>query len=369
MPDRQLDVLVIGGGQAGLASGYHLKRAGLAFLIVEAEPRVGDSWRKRYRSLTLFTPRQFSQLPGLALEGDPQGYPSRDEFASYLESYATRFSLPVETRAQVVRLTFGSGRFRARLSDGREVCARQIVVATGGFQRAMRPGISVGFADVVQLDAGSYRGPGDVPAGRVLVVGDGASGRDIAVELAATHETLLAVGKPRRLFPERILGKSVWWWLKVLGLMRVGAGSFLGRLMRKADPFPDRNRNVAAMKAAGVRLVPRLVKAQGRRATFAEGSGTEVDAVVWCIGYRDDFDWLEIPEAKDSAGRILHEQGVSPVAGLYFAGRPWQRNRASALVMGVGADAEAIVTRIKPAAATYRAATSSAAFTSAATRS
>ena len=343
-----LDVLVIGGGQAGLAAGYHLKRSRLDFRILEAAPRVGDSWRRRYRSLTLFTPRAFSQLPGLRLTGKPDGYPSRREFADYLEHYASTLGLPVDLNAEVLRLTKDEGEgFRARLGDGSEVSARAVIVATGAFQMPLRPAVSKGFAgDVVQLDARTYRGPEDVAAGRVLVVGDGATGRDIASELAATHETLLATGKPRRLFPERILGKSVWWWLRRLGLMRVGADSLLGRMMQRVDPFPDRDRSVAALQAHGVRLVGRLVAAQGRAASFADGTGIDIDAVVWSVGYRDDLDWIAIPAVTDDCGAPVHDGGVSPVRGLFFLGRPWQRNRASALVMGVGDDAEIIVDQV-----------------------
>ncbi|MER8550805.1 NAD(P)/FAD-dependent oxidoreductase [Mesorhizobium sp. M0976] len=347
MADGRLDVLVIGAGQAGLATGYHLKRRSLDFYIIEQSTRVGDSWRKRYESLTLFTPRAFSALPGLPLADDPDGYPSREEFADYLQDYAARWRLPVATSVRVVELTRDGGDFLAMLSDGSTARSRSVVVATGGFQNPTRPAIAAGFdASVVQFDPESYRNPQSTPPGRVLVVGDGASGRDISAELAATNDTFLAVGKPRRLFPERILGRSVWWWLKKLGLMRARSGSLPGRIMRRADPFPDRGRSLPALRAASVCIVPRLVGAEGRIAALADGTRIEVDAVVWAIGYRDDFNWLRVPEAKDADNKILYADGVSPVSGLFFVGRSWQRSRASALVMGAGDDAAAIVQRI-----------------------
>lgn len=347
MPDGTLDALVIGAGQAGLAMGYHLRRHGLEFHIVEQSLRIGDVWRNRYDSLTLFTPRALSALPGLPLAGDQEGYPSREEFAAYLEDYAARWQLPVVTGTRVVELTRDGADFLAGLSDGSMARSRSVVIATGGFQKPTRPAIAAGFdASVVQLDPETYKNPAGVPPGRILVVGDGASGRDIALELAATHETFLAVGKPRRLFPERILGRSVWWWLKTLGLMRAGPGSLLGRMMRRADPFPDRGRSLSALRTAGIRVMPRLVAAEGRTASFADGARLEVDAVMWAIGYGDDFDWLRTTGAKDAGGAIVQTQGVSPVPGLFYVGRPWQRNRASALVMGAGDDAEAIVQRI-----------------------
>jgi len=348
MPDDVYDVLVIGGGQAGLAAGYHLKRARLSFRILEAAPRVGDSWRRRYRSLTLFTPRAFSELPGLRLPGNPEGYPSRDEFADYLESYASAHGLSVDLDAEVVRLTRDDLGFRLRIRDGSEVSAKAVIVAAGAFRKPLRPGISKGLDEsVVQLDAEAYSGPEDVPPGKVLVVGDGATGRDIAVELAISREVILATGKPRKLFPERILGRSVWWWLSKLGLMRAGPRSFLGRLMRKSDPFPDRGRSIEALRSRGVQIVGRLVSSKDRTAAFEDRSRVEVGAVVWTVGYRDELDWIDIPGATDERGTPVHDGGVSPVRGLFFLGRPWQRNRASALVMGVGDDAEMVVDQVR----------------------
>jgi len=348
--DGRLDVLVIGAGQAGLATGYYLRRRGVDFRVVERSARIGDSWRIRYESLTLFTPRSFSALPGLPLPGDPDGYPSRKEFADYLEDYAARWRLPVLTGARIVELTWDGADFHAVLSDGIAARSRAVVIATGGFQNPARPPIAAGFdASIVQFDPETYRNPQGVPPGRVLVIGDGASGRDIAMELVATRETFLAVGKSRRLFPERILARSIWWWLRTLGLMRARPDSIPGRIMRGADPFPDRGRGLPTLRSAGIRILPRLVAAEGRTASFADGTRIAADSVVWATGYRDDFGWLRIPAAKDAERKVLHAEGASPVPGLYFVGRPWQRNRASALVMGVGDDAAAIVQRISPA--------------------
>lgn len=353
MPDDVYDVLVIGGGQAGLAAGYHLKRTRLSFRILEAAPRVGDSWRRRYRSLTLFTPRTFSELPGLRLPGDREGYPSRDEFADYLESYASAHGMPVDLNAEVVQLTRDNLGFRLRIRDGSEVSSKAVIVAAGAFRKPLRSVVSQGFnASVVQLDAEAYRGPEDVPPGKVLVVGDGATGRDIAVELAISHEVILATGKPRKLFPERILGRSVWWWLSKLGLMRVGPKSLVGRMMRESDPFPDRGRSIEALRSRGVQIVGRLVSSKDRTAEFDDGSRVEVGAVVWSVGYRDELDWIEIPRATDDQGAPVHDGGVSPVRGLFFLGRPWQRNRASTLVMGVGDDAEMVVDQVRRTMAT-----------------
>jgi putative flavoprotein involved in K+ transport len=347
----ETEVLVIGAGQAGLAAGFRLKRAGIAHVIVEALPRLGDVWRNRYASLTLFTPRRFSQLPGLDLAGDPDGYPSGTEFADYLGAYAAAHGLTVRTGVRVLRLG-KSQRFRADLSDGTRIDADRVVIATGGFQRALRPALAAGFGEgVVQLTAEDYRRPDQLPGGPVLVVGDGASGRDIAAEMAGSRPVLLATGKPRKLVPERLFGRSIWWWLDKTGLLRAAPSSLPGRIMRARDPFPDRDRSIAALVSRGVTLRPRLTGASGRTARFADGSGAEVAAVVWATGYRDDTAWVGIPGAVARDGSFAHREGVSPVPGLFFVGRPWQRNRASALVMGAGDDAGRIVQAIAAASA------------------
>ncbi len=198
--DTIIPVLVIGAGQAGLAAAYRLQQSGIDFCIVEGAGRIGDSWRKRYASLTLFTPRRFSALPGLGLDGDPEGYATRDEFADYLERYADFHRLAVSTGTGVEKLNRrADGMFAALLTTGEIVLAGSVIVSTGGFQRAVVPSVAAGLDEGVnQLTSETYREPSSVAPGTVLVVGDGASGRDIAAELAASHRVLLATGKPRR---------------------------------------------------------------------------------------------------------------------------------------------------------------------------
>jgi putative flavoprotein involved in K+ transport len=173
----------------------------------------------------------------------------------------------------------------------------------------------------------------------VLVVGDGATGRQIALELIANHEVLLAAGHPRRVSPERILGKSIFWWMDKLGILRASRESAVGRYLMKTDPFPGKALELKQLQRQGVDVVGRVAQAEGKRVSFADGKTTDVDAVLWATGYRDDTDWVEIPEAKDSRGNFVHQRGVSPVPNLYFIGRSWQWTRGSALFAGVGEDA------------------------------
>ena len=336
----ELDVLIIGGGQAGLAMGYHLKETPFRFRIVERHPRVGDSWRKRYASLVLFTPRAYSALPGLAVPGDPEGFPTKDEMADYLEAYAERFELPVAPGTGIRRLERADGGFRATTEAGEPIDSRAVVLATGAFQRPAIPPISKGLSDeVAQLTPEDYRTPGQLAAGRVLVVGDGATGRQIALELTDNHEVLLAAGRPRRVSPDRILGRSVFWWMDKLGILRASRESRIGRYLMKADPFPGKRLELDELRQRGVDVVGRVIEAVGKKVAFADGKAAEVDAVVWATGYRDDTDWVAISEAKDELGNFLHYRGISPLPSLCFVGRSWQWTRGSALFAGVGEDA------------------------------
>ena len=234
------------------------------------------------------------------------------------------------------------------MSDGGTLAATHVIVATGGFQAPVVPAIARGFgAQIPQLTPESFGAGESLPDGPVLVVGDGASGRDLAVQASASHPVMLATGKPRKLVPERVLGQSIWWWLRSLGLMRASSASFIGKALRRRDPFPDRDRGLASLARRGVELRPRLTAAEGDTAVFADGERRKVAAVVWAVGYRDRTDWIEIPGALGDDGRLLHDAGVSPVPGIAYVGRPWQRNRASALVMGAGEDARRIVESIR----------------------
>jgi putative flavoprotein involved in K+ transport len=337
---QTLDILIIGAGQASLALGYHLKKTSLRFQLVEGHRRIGDSWRKRYESLVLFTPRTYSALPGLSMQGDPEGYPTKDELANYLESYASHFALPVLVDTPICRLEPTDKVFRATTGTGETIDACAEVLATGAFQTPTIPPMARQLAaEVVQLTPESYTAPAQLPAGDVLVVGDGASGRQIARELAATHSVFLATGRPRRVSPERLLGKSIFWWMDKLGILRASRESRIGKYMMKTDPFPGKGLALKQLGLLGVRDVGRLLHADGKTVTFTSGETATVETVIWATGYHEQTDWIAIPEAKDAQGHLLHQRGVSPVSGLYVIGRSWQWTRGSALLTGVGDDA------------------------------
>ncbi|MBJ3783642.1 flavin-containing monooxygenase [Devosia sediminis] len=343
---KRLDVVVIGAGQAGLATGRLLADAGLDFAIFDAGDRTGDSWRRRYEGLTLFTPRVYSGLGGMAMAGEPTGYPDKDEFADYLEAYAARFRLPVEHRAVVASITRDSGgRFIVSGSGFDTIAADAVVMATGAFRDPIVPSWAAALpSEVAAMPAEEFGDGSHLPPGPLLVVGDGASGRDIAVLARPKREVVLATGRPRRLLPERLLGKSLWWWLDVTGLVRAPTRSLRGRAMRRSDPFPNRGRRALSdLAAEGIRIKPRATGVAAGMVGFADGSAVRPAAVVWAIGYKADWSLIEVENVLDGNCVVRHDDGISPVEGLYFVGLPWQRNRASGLVMGVSADAAVIV--------------------------
>jgi putative flavoprotein involved in K+ transport len=343
MTNSKLDVLIIGAGQAGLALGYHLAGTGLHFQLLESNGHIGDSWRKRYDSLTLFTPRAYSALPGLEMAGDQEGFAGRDEVAGYLEQYAQCFNLPVKTGvgvALLIRSYDSRYPYRAITTSGDCLEARAVVLATGAFQVPAIPKVAIGLSEeVAQFTTHNYKNPSDIPPGTVLVVGDGATGRDIANELAGSHKVILATGRRRKLIPARFLGKSSWWWLDKLGILTLPGESGLGQRIKEGDAFPNNGKTLKKLAKKGVQVLPRLKECHGNTVSFAGGETAQVDGVFWATGYRDNSDWVAIPEVKDEEGNFIHWHGLSPEAGFYHIGRPWQRSRGSSLIWGVGRDA------------------------------
>lgn len=207
---------------------------------------------------------------------------------------------------------------------------------------------------VTQLTPLTYRNPSSVPAGVVLVVGDGATGRQIALELAGSRRVVLATRKKRSLAPQRVLGRSLFWWLDHLGLLRITGNSRLGHRLRARDTLPRRDLADRYLRKAGVDLVPRLAAFDQASAIFSDSQRREVGSVVWATGYREDTTWVRIVDAVDPSGSFVETRGASPVPGLFFLGRPWQMTQGSALVTGVGADAQAIVSRVVTSLTTSR---------------
>jgi putative flavoprotein involved in K+ transport len=343
---RELDVAVVGGGQAGLAIGYHLRRQGRRFVIFERAAQLAPAWRERWESLTLFTPRRYSALPGLPFPGDPDGYPGRDEVVSYLERYAETFDLPVELESEVTTLEQDQeGRLRLT-AGGSRISPEQVVVATGPFQAPYVPKLAEQLADdVYQAHAVGYRRPADVPPRRTLVVGGGNTGYQIAKELSASRTVTLSVGSHQKPLPQRVLGRDLFWWLTKARLLDKNVESRLGRKLSMRETLIGSSPRELE-KRYGVELKPRLIGVDGRRARFEDGTDTEVDAVIWATGYRPDYSWVDLP-IFDERGRVRHRRGVTDAAGVYFLGLTWQYTRGSALIGFIKDDAEFIAGKVE----------------------
>jgi putative flavoprotein involved in K+ transport len=339
------DVVIIGGSQAGLAVGYHLAQRGLRFVILDAASETGHVWRSRWDSLTLFTPAQYSGLPGMAFPSPKDTYPSKDDVASYLQSYVSVFDLPVRLNAKVTSLSQRDRTYVVTAED-EEFRASQVVVATGPFQVPFIPPVAGDLDETVfQIHSADYLNPAQLPqGGRVLVVGGGNSGFQIAEELAATRKVDLAVGTRVPSLPQRLLDKDLFWWLSGIGFMKVSTDSRLGRKLAKRDVLIGSS--ARRLRRSGVTVRKRLASAAGRRAVFDDGSEQDFDAVVWATGYRSDFSWIDVPGVRDESGGIIHGRGVTDAPGLFFVGLTWQHTRGSALIGFVGDDAAFIAGHI-----------------------
>ena len=354
--DGRRDVVVIGGGQAGLAIGYFLAQQGRDFTILEAAEEPAAAWRQRWDSLKLFTSARYDALPGLPFPGDPQRYPNRDEVAAYLDEYARRFDLPVELDSEVRALRRTDGTDLLELDD-RTIGANQVVVATGPFQEPVVPPIS-GRLDpqVVQMHSTGYRSPNDVAEGRVLLVGGGNTGYQIAEELSGSHEVHISIGSPQKPLPQRILGRDLFWYLDKTGLIRKARDTRIGRRLQ-ANEDTLIGSSPRSLRRQGVEFHDRAVDASGSTVTFADGQTLDVGSVIWATGFRLDHSWIDVP-VFDTDGRVVHERGVTESSGLYFIGLPWQHTRGSALLGFVKDDAEYLARQISAAGAPDRQKTS-----------
>jgi putative flavoprotein involved in K+ transport len=339
------EVVVVGGGQAGLAVGYFLAREGRDFVILEAADEPAAAWRWRWDSLKLFTPVRYSGLPGVPFPGDPDSYPGRDEVAAYLIDYARQFALPVELGSRVRSIRRSAGRYLVELAD-RTYSAAQVVVATGPFQVPFVPPIADHLAvEVVQLHSTAYRAPTDILEGPVLVVGGGNTGFQIAEELSASREVHLSIGSRQTPLPQRILGRDLFWYLDKTGLIRKSTQTRIGRRLQGRETLIGSSPR-ALRGQYGVQLHPRAVDAAGRTVRFRDGSALDVASVIWATGFRHDHSWIDVP-VFDGHGRVVHERGVTQSPGLYFLGLSWQHTRGSALIGWVGDDAAYIAEEIK----------------------
>ena len=338
------DVIIIGAGQAALAAAYYLKlRKQISFLLIGKEKNIGDVWRSRYDSLVLFTPRWFSSLPGLPLEGDQNGFATKNEIADYLDKYAQHFDLPIQLNTEVYSLTKEQGIFKI-LTNAGEYRARKVVVATGPFQKPLIPKFSAGLSnDIFQVHTSQYVSPALLRDGSVLVVGAGNSGAQIAVELCRERDVYLSVGHKIKFFPLQMIGKSIFWWFKKLGVLDASIHSKLGQFLSKqGDPIFGLELK-SFIKTNKIKIKARTETAYSNEISFEDGSKLRVQNVIWATGFYSEYSWIQILGVINDKGKPIHNRGVTPTEGLFFLGLPWQYRRGSALIGGVGQDALYVV--------------------------
>ena len=333
-----IDVAIIGAGQAGLATAYCLRQIGTNPVLIEAAPEIGTSWLERYDSLKLFTPSQYSNLPGMPFPARADHYPTKDEVADYLRAYAARFDLNVRTGLSVSRLSRGADSFL--LDAGSEqISTKAVIVATGALQKPSIPAFGTQLhPSVNQWHSSEYRNPAMIPDGDVLIVGGGNSGAQIADELAkAGRAVSVSIGEMPRHLPQRFLGKDIFWWLTKSGLISTKPAKIVGS--KASTPIPTIGTDLKRLSRTGaIRIVPRVVGVDAAEVVFADQSRLVPTSIIWATGFVNDFSWIEI-EGTFAAYVPLYERGVSPVKGLFFIGQPFLYSKGSAFLGFVEDDA------------------------------
>jgi putative flavoprotein involved in K+ transport len=348
---EHVETVIIGGGQAGLSTGYHLARRDLSFVILDANERIGDAWRKRWDSLRVFTPARYSGLPGWPFPAPAWSFPTKEEVADYLQAYAARFDLPVRTGVRVDGLSREAGRYVVAAGD-RRFEADRVVVASGAYQRPRVPAFAAKLdPGLVQLHSSEYRDPSQLQDGSVLVVGAANSGAEIALEVSSGHRTWLSGRHPGQepFRPggrwDRLFMPAVWF----LASRVLTVKTPFGRMVRRK--FSDRGLPLARVRpkditAAGIERVPRTAGVRGGLPVLDDGRDLEVANVIWCTGFVPDFAWIDLPAFAEKEGPV-HDRGiVRSEPGLYVVGLFFLYALASPLIGGVGRDAEHIAKHI-----------------------
>ena len=403
MASQQIEVLIVGAGQAGVAMSEHLSARGIPHLVLE-RGRIAERWRsERWDSLVANGPAWHDRFPGLAFDAEPDGFMTKDQVADYFAAYAEQIAAPIRCGVEVTSVTKNAGRPGFRIESTAGVFdARFVVAATGPFQTPLIPPIVPAGVAVTQLHSSAYRNPAQLPAGAVLVVGAGSSGVQIAEELRqAGRHVYLSVG-PHSRPPRRYRGRDYVWWLGVLGkweaatppagahhvtiaVSGVGGGHtvdfrdlaaqgvfLVGRTASFDDGKvrfnPDLSENIANGDANYLSVLneadaycvrnglnlPEEPEARifGRNPDCVTNPILELDlaqaavtSIVWATGYTTDFGWLQV-DAFDESGRPKHQHGVSSEPGVYFLGLPWLSRRGSSFIWGVWYDAQHIADQI-----------------------
>jgi putative flavoprotein involved in K+ transport len=352
-PER-FKVIVIGGGQSGLATGYHLQRLGVPFVILDGAARVGDAWRQRWDSLRLFTPAMYDALDGMKFPAHPHAFPTKDEMGDYLESYARRFALPVRSGVRVEGLR-REGDHYVLTAGTRRLEADHVVVAMSSYQGPKTPAFAKDLDPaVVQLHSMEYRSPSQLRAGGVLLVGAGNSGAEIAMELVRHGHPVVMSGRATGHVPFRIesplaLNVLVHLLFRVVFFRLLTVDTPIGRKARQHmihGGAPLIRVKPKDLKAAGVEWVGRTAGVANGKPRLADGRELDVTNVIWCTGFDPGYSWIH-RDVFDADGEPRQYRGVvEGEPGLYFVGTHFLYAMSSVMIQGASRDARYVAERI-----------------------
>ena len=352
MSREQTGTVIVGGGQTGLSVGYHLARAGHPFVILDASARVGDAWRNRWDSLRLFTPARFNALPGMRFPAPGGTFPTKDEMADFLETYAKRFSLTVRSGVRVTALSKEGGRFVVTADDA-QIEAENVVVAMANYQAPRVPPFArLLDPAIVQMHSSEYRNASQLRDGPVLIVGAGNSAAEIGIEIARNHETWMA-GRETGHVPFRVetpiarfaLIRAV----RFVGHYVLSIRTPIGRKVRpsllgKAGPLV--RVKPKDLLAQGVQRVGKVTGVNDGKPQLDDGRTLDAANVIWCTGFNPGFSWIDLPVFGED-GEPMHRGGiVGNEPGLYFVGLHFLYSMTSDTVTGMRRDAKRIASHI-----------------------
>ncbi|TBW30055.1 NAD(P)/FAD-dependent oxidoreductase [Gramella sp. KN1008] len=342
-----LDFIVVGAAQAGLAMAYYLNKLNKDYLVVDKEAKIGASWLNRWDSLTLFTPSEFNNMPGMVFPAEKGHYPSKTEVADYFKEYVAKFNIPVQLNTFIENISQEGDHFILKSPQG-ELRAKNVVIATGPFHIPYTPPFSKKIdQSIFQIHSNYYKNPAQLQEGKTMVVGAGDSGFQILDEVSQGDREVYFSGTTNvKVLPQEILGKTLWWWFTKIGFLSFSRDTWLGRrLSRSRQPVIGTDVK-AILNRPNVEAVGKTKNAEGKIVVTEKKRLTDLRNIIWATGYRPNFNWIEGQElSKD--GYPKHYRGVSNIEGLYFIGLPWLHTRGSATLGGIKKDAQYLYSYIK----------------------
>lgn len=333
------EVLVIGAGQCGLAAGRFLQKKEIDFLILEKNKHVGDNWRKRYESLSLFTPASLSALPELPMAIVPKSRPNKNQMADYFDRYVDHFGLPIAVHEEVREITAANGLFHIKTSR-QEYTAGQVIHAAGYCEKPYYPEWALDLA-IPFIHSSDYKNPLSIKGKKVLLVGTGNSAAQIGAELTKYFGVDWSTNKKPKYSSLHRFGKNILTLAKAFGQLDKPAPDKTIKNGEAIYLFDNLKKQLKKTKKR-----KKVIKAEGDRITFDGGESETYDFVLFATGFLPNFDFIQIPEFENNPDQLRQQEGISQVSGLYFLGIPYQRSRSSQLIYGSQRDAAFIVDQL-----------------------